>query len=232
MKKIVTIIQARTGSKRLPQKMLMEISGYKIIEWVIERVKLSEKSNEIVLATSNKKEDDILEKIAIEQEIKTFRGSENDLLNRYYECAKKYKADVIVRICADNPLISFKVIDWTIDNHLKNKAEFTFSGSNEITKWSDGFGCEIADFELLEKLENGNSNIEEREHVFEYIWNHKNDFKINYFVAPEKYQYPEIKLDIDYQKDYDFMKNFIETNNIKFDTKINEIINCWKRNGK
>lgn len=227
--KTLSIIQARTGSKRLPRKMLMEMSGFKIIEWVIERVKLSEKSDGIVLATSNKTEDDVLEKIALEHNIKVFRGSENDLLNRYYECAKKYNGDIIVRICADNPLISFEVIDWTIENHVKQSAEYTFSGSNQITKWSDGFGCEIANFDLIENLEKINPLIEEREHVFKYIWNNKKKFNINYFVAPKQYQYPEIKLDIDTQKDYDFMKKFIESNKINFETSIKKIINFWKK---
>lgn len=227
--KISSIIQARTGSKRLPNKMLMNISDYKIIEWVIARVKLSKKSNEIVLATSTKQEDNILEKIALEHNIKTFRGSENDLLNRYYECAKKYQSDIIVRICADNPLISFEVIDWTIQNHIEKKAEYTFSGSNQITKWSDGFGCEVSNFDLLERLKKINPSIEEREHVFQYIWNNKNKFQINYFKAPKIYQYPEIKLDIDTQEDYDYLKNFIELNNLNFKTPIKTIINIWQK---
>lgn len=225
---IAIIIQARVGSKRLPGKMLLEINGYKIIEWVIERVKLSRKAVRVILATSINSENDILEEIAKIKNISVFRGSENDLLNRYYECAKKFSADIIVRVCADNPLISFELIDWTIDGHIAQNAEYTFSGSNEITKWSDGFGCEVCNFDLLERLEKLDISIAEREHVFQYIWNNQDKFKINYFCAPEEYQFPNIKLDIDYQKDYEFMKRFIETKKISFSDTMNEIIGKYK----
>ncbi|HPG30301.1 MAG TPA: glycosyltransferase family protein [bacterium] len=222
--KISGIIQARTGSKRLPRKMLMEISGHKIIEWVIERVKLSRKLDEVILATSDKENDDVLARIAEEHRIKTFRGSENDVLNRYYECAKKFGADIVVRICADNPLISFELIDWTIDEHIKNNSEYTYSGSNEITKWPDGFGCEISSFAVLKKLEKINPSAAEREHVYQYIWNNQAVFKIFQFQASSEYMRPDIKLDVDYIRDFEFLKSFIEKNNLHFNSKMLEII--------
>jgi spore coat polysaccharide biosynthesis protein SpsF len=223
-KKIVLIIQARTGSKRLPKKMLFEINGLKIIEWVLLRCKLVKNAEIKVLATSIKPNDEVLCKIADKCSLKYFCGSENDLLNRYYECAKKYSAEIVIRVCADNPLVSYELIDWTIDYHIKSNAEYTFSGSNKITKWADGFGCEICNFDLLEKLEHLNISANDREHVFEYIWNNQNKYNINYFCASKDYQFPDIKLDIDYKSDYDFMKKFIENKNININSNMKDII--------
>ena len=93
MKNIILIIQARTGSTRFPGKMLKKISNLSLIEWVIKRVKKTKKLKKIIIATTKKKNDDILKKIAKKNKIFIFRGSTKNVLNRYYEAAKYFKGN-------------------------------------------------------------------------------------------------------------------------------------------
>ena len=116
MQKIASaIIQARTGSTRLPKKMIKKLGNEKVIEWVIKRLKKSKKLNQIILATSTRYEDKKLIKIAKQNEISFFTGSEKNVLKRYYDAAKKFKVKNIVRICADNPFISSSEVDLLIN---------------------------------------------------------------------------------------------------------------------
>ncbi|MGB9200159.1 cytidylyltransferase domain-containing protein, partial [Methanobacterium sp.] len=105
MKNIVVIIQARIGSSRLPGKVLMDISGKPMLWHVIERVKKSKKIDYIIVATTSKSEDLPILKLSEDMGVKTFTGSEDDVLDRYYHAAKEFKADIIVRVTSDCPLV-------------------------------------------------------------------------------------------------------------------------------
>ena len=124
-KKCVLIIQARTGSARFPKKVLAKINGITLIEQIINRVKRAKKIDEIVLATTKKKEDNILCKIAEKKGISFFRGSENDLVDRYYNAAIHFEAKFILRLPADNPIPEPKEYDRLIRYHLKSKNDFS-----------------------------------------------------------------------------------------------------------
>ena len=95
--RIVLIIQARMGSSRLPGKSMLPLAGNPLVSAILERVKRVQNINNIVLATSHKGEDDVLAKLAFDNGVETFRGSENDLVDRYYQCAKSFNADVVLR---------------------------------------------------------------------------------------------------------------------------------------
>jgi len=112
---VVAIIQARMGSSRLPGKVLMDIeNGKKIIEYVIGQLKHSKLLDEIVIATTELKEDEEIYQFVTKIGIPCFRGSEMDVLDRYYKCAKRYSAETIVRITSDNPLIEPTIVDKII----------------------------------------------------------------------------------------------------------------------
>ena len=115
---IIASIQARTGSTRLPKKMIKKLGNEMVIEWVIKRLKKSEKLLQVILATSNRYEDKKLIEIAKKNEISFFTGSEKNVLKRYYDAAKKFKVKNIVRICADNPLVDHRQIDRLIKFYL------------------------------------------------------------------------------------------------------------------
>ena len=112
------IVQARMGSTRLPGKALMEICDKPLLWHIVRRVSYSKYISKIVIATSTNTKDDKIEKLANEYELNLFRGSEDDCLDRYYQTAKRYNADVVVRITADCPLICPEVIDKVISESV------------------------------------------------------------------------------------------------------------------
>ena len=130
--KIVGIIQARMGSRRLPGKMLEELGGKTILEWVLLRTKSCKSLDQIVLATSVRDIDDPLISIAEKHHISTFRGSENDVLDRFSRAAKINSADYIIRICADNPFIDSNEIDLLINFFSKNNCDYSCNHQNKL----------------------------------------------------------------------------------------------------
>lgn len=175
--KIVAIIQARMGATRLPGKMTMDLSGQPVIRRVFERVKLSRFINEIWLATTINPEDDILAEWAEQNKINYFRGSAEDVLDRFYHTALKAKADVIVRITGDCPLHDYQVIDKVFAAYLEDSSLEYVSNVNPPT-YPDGLDTEVFSFEALKKSWQEAKLKSEREHVTPYIWKHPERFKI------------------------------------------------------
>jgi spore coat polysaccharide biosynthesis protein SpsF (cytidylyltransferase family) len=172
---ICCIIQARTGSTRLPKKVIQKIDGKNtVLDYVINQVKHSRKIEKIIVATTDLIEDDSICKYANLQKIECFRGSSEDVLDRFYQCAKKNSAETIVRITADNPLIDPKIIDMAINEYRKcdlitNTLERTFPYGTEV---------EVFSFVSLEKAWQIAKKPSDREHVTPFIRNPKNKFII------------------------------------------------------
>jgi len=121
---IVGVIQARMGSARLPGKILKKVNGAALLGYQVERVRKSRLLDKIIVATSVLVKDDVVEKFCKTNNIEYFRGSENDVLSRYYECAQKYNADIVVRLTADCPLSDPKIIDDTIKFYMDTKVDY------------------------------------------------------------------------------------------------------------
>ena len=170
---ICCIIQARTGSARLPKKVIQKIdNNLTVLDYVIDQVKYSQKIEKIIVATTDLIEDDLICKYANLQKIECFRGSSEDVLDRFYQCAKKYSAKTIVRITADNPLIDPNIIDKVINEYNKcdfitNTLERTFPYGTEV---------EVFSFVSLKKAWENAKKPSEREHVTPFIRNPKNKF--------------------------------------------------------
>lgn len=179
--KIVAIIQARVGSTRLPGKVLKEICGKPMLQRVIERVKMASRIDEIVVATTRKKEDDEIVKIAEKCGVKFFRGSEEDVLDRYYWAAKKFRAEIVVRVTADCPLIDPKIIDKTVDFFTSGKFDYVSNALKPTLP--DGLDIEVFTFDALQKAWKKAKLPSEREHVTPYIWKHQREFKIGSFES-------------------------------------------------
>ncbi len=174
---IAAIIQARTTSTRLPNKVLLEIMAEKPMLWhVVNRLKYSKKIDEIILAIPDTQKNDILEKFAEDNKIKFFRGNEKDVLSRYYEAAKKFKVDIIVRITSDCPLIDPKVVDLVIEKHLNSGADYT-SNIFERT-FPRGLDTEVFNFRTLEKVHKESKESYQREGVNEYIYENQRIFHL------------------------------------------------------
>ena len=174
--KVAAIIQARVGSTRLPNKVLKDLCGKPVLWHVWNRLRQSKTIDEIVIATTTLTEDDAIEKFCSENNISFSRGSSDDVLDRYYNAAKNYSADTIIRITADCPLIDPQVVDKVVDTFLNGNYDYA---SNCIKRtFPRGFDTEVFSFLTLEKTHLNATQQHEREHVTSFIYTHKDLFSI------------------------------------------------------
>ena len=170
--KIGAIIQARMGSTRLPEKVMKELFGKTVLEHVIERVGQSKCVDEIIIATTVEDRDSIIFDEAIKCGAKAFKGSENDVLSRYYFAAKENNLDVIVRVTSDCPLIDPLILDEMIEFYLNNEFDIvTNAGSDVLNRtFPRGLDTEIFSFQVLEDTFINAKENYQREHVTPYIY--------------------------------------------------------------
>jgi len=198
----VAIVQARMGASRLPNKMMLSLHGYPIIEWVYHRVMQVKQVDLVVFALPDTKQDDLLAFYLQSIGATVFRGSENDLVERYYKAAKSVDADTVIRICADNPLICASEVDRLISSFNENECDYAYNHIPIGNSYPDGIGAEICTMDILEEIYLKAILQNHREHLFNYIIENKENFKIKTFDPPESIMYPEVKLDIDTIDDY------------------------------
>ena len=170
--KVVALVQARTGSVRLPQKVLKPILNKPMIELLLSRLSRSTELDEIVVATSKEKRDDKLESTVESLGFKCTRGSEKDVLDRFYKSAKFLEADVIVRITGDCPLVDSYLVDECIREYKKQEVDY-FSNIDPVT-YPDGLDIEVMSFQSLERANLEAETDFDREHVTPYIRNSDN----------------------------------------------------------
>ena len=165
--KNLAVIQARMGSSRLPNKVLKDLCGKPALWHVIHRVKISKLIDEIVIATTIEKQDLKIVKFCAENGIRVFIGSEADVLDRYYQAARLFKPDNVVRITSDCPLHDSDVIDSVIKKHITENNDYT---SNTIQPtFPDGLDCEVMKYSALENAWENAVMTSEREHVTQYL---------------------------------------------------------------
>jgi len=165
--KVIAIIQARMGSTRFPGKVLSEVAGRPMLWHVVNRVRKAETVDEVVVATSNRSSDDAVAEFCIQNDIKFFRGSETDVLDRFYQTARHFNADVVVRITADCPLIDPQVVDRVVSTYLEGGYDYV---TNTLRyTYPDGMDVEVFSFAALEKAWREARLPAEREHVTPYL---------------------------------------------------------------
>lgn len=174
--KVAAIIQARCGSIRFPNKVFADICGNPLIWHVAHRLKFAETVNEIVLATTTNPLDDKLSDWGVNHGITVFRGSENNVLNRYYEAAQFVNADIIVRITADDPFKEPIIIDRAVRKLIEEQADFVCN--NCPPSYPEGLDVEVVTKTALEIAEHQSESPFEREHVTQYFYHHPSSFKI------------------------------------------------------
>lgn len=174
---ITAIIQARFSSTRLPGKVLLLLKDKTMLESVVERVQKAKRVKKIIVITSNEKSDDKIVQLCKKKKIDCFRGSLNDVLDRYYQAAKKFKVKHICRITADCPFVDPQVIDLVAKKYLERK--FDYVSNTHPPTYPDGLDTEIFSFEALEKAWKEAKLKSEREHVCPYIWKNPKKFKIH-----------------------------------------------------
>lgn len=166
--KIIAITQARIGSSRLPGKVLKIVDGVPLLQIHLERLLLSKKIDSIKVATTHEPEVSAIYNIADKLGIRYYSGSMDDVLDRYYKAAKGERADYIVRITSDCPLVDGAVVDELIEFAVTNKLEYASNAL--IPTFPDGMDVEIFTFKALESAWHQATTPSDREHVTPYIW--------------------------------------------------------------
>jgi len=227
MKKIA-ILQARNNSFRFPKKIMSEVNGINILTYCIKKIKMSKKIDQLIIATTNKKIDDEIIKTAQNENISYFRGSENDVLQRFYKTAKKYDGEIIIRLNSDNPLIDPEIIDNAIQILEQNtKLDYVTTILSET--FPLGMHVEVLRFNVLKWLEHNVDSKLYREHVTPYIYNNPQKFKIFSIVNNEKLQ--NYRLTIDYPEDLVLFKEIIKHCAGKWEAlNLRKIINIFELN--
>lgn len=203
--KTVAIIQARMGSTRLPGKILMKVMDKPLLEYQIERVQRSKRIDEIVVATTTDQKDDEIVAWCNKMNVTSYRGSEDDVLSRYYEAATKNKADLIVRITSDCPLIDPDVIDQTISLILQNDYDYV---SNILERtYPRGMDVEVFWYTTLEKTHVSTRSQAEREHVTPFIYRNPSLFKLGGVTYP--HDLSKYRWTVDTVEDFNLIENIL-----------------------
>lgn len=183
--KIVAIIQARMGSTRLPGKVLMDIGGMSMLARVVNRTRGASTINRVVVATTTSKLEDAIVAESGRLGVAVFRGSEEDVLGRYYHAAKTFCADAIVRITSDCPLIDPVLIDALVNEFETHQWDYA---SNVQPRWFPrGLDTEVFSFPVLERAQQEADEAYQRAHVTPYIYQHPELFRLGSVTADKDY---------------------------------------------
>ncbi len=204
--KIVASIEARVGSSRLPGKVLKEIIGKPMLELMVKRVKQAKNIDDIVIATSTNPKDDSIEKLAKKLNIKCFRGSEEDVLDRVLRAVQENKGEHIVELWGDTPLIDPRIIDGVINYYIQN--DFDCVGGDKNYPW--GMNLLVFPTYILEEVSLITNDPVDRENVSTYIYEHPDKYKVSRCPCPKELNRPEIRLTVDELPDFELVKIIFE----------------------
>jgi len=208
---VVIIVQARMASTRLPGKVMLPVLGKSILAMMIERLQMIQHKAVFVIATSVNPEDDIIEREAHALNIPCYRGDQNNLLDRHYQAALLYNADVVLKIPSDCPLIDPRIIDQTLTYFFEHTVTHDYVSNLHPATWPDGNDVEIMTMACLKQAwENAEKNLE-LEHTTPYIWENPQLFSIGNVNWETGLDYSmSHRFTIDYQEDYLFIKRVFE----------------------
>lgn len=227
--KIVVIIQARLSSTRLPGKVLMKLCDKSVLEHVVLRVKQSRLISDIIIATTTNPIDDKIVAEAKRLGLKCFRGSENDVLSRFYLTAAENNVDAVIRITSDCPLVDPNIIDNMVKIFADNKATIVSNATADplYRTFPRGLDTEVFTFESLKEANERATAVYQREHVTPYIYEHASNIK--YYL--NEIDYSNYRLTLDTEEDYELISNiYKELYKGTHDFYLDEIVNLLERN--
>lgn len=195
---IAAIIQARMSSTRLPGKTLMNLAGRPLLSHIVDRVAASEAVDQVVLATSDAPADDVLAEWAAKVGIFCYRGSEMDVLGRYYGAARACGAKIIARVTADDPFKDPAILDRVVRHLQERKLDFAYN--NKPPSFPEGLDTEVFTYEALEEAVNLAQDPFEREHVTQYFYRHPERFNQENIACD--YQLSHLRWTIDTAADF------------------------------
>ena len=225
--KIVAIVQCRLGSIRFPKKVLSLIEGKPAINHLLTRLSRSKMITEVLTAIPKNKDNNILHRYLRDLNFRVFRGSEENVLKRYYEAAKSINAEVIIRITGDCPLVDYGMIDNLLLKFLKG--DYDYLSNNNPPTYPDGFDVEIFKFKTLkETIKNAKSSYE-KEHVTPFMQKSKKFKKINVF---SKIDYSRYRLTLDEEEDLKLIRKIFKKFNKKSHFTYKEVVKFLIKNPK
>lgn len=195
------------GSTRLPGKHLLKVLGKPMLGYLVDRLKVVESLDDIVIATTNSPKDDVMVEFAKEYEVEIYRGSENDVLGRVLEAAKVFKADIICEVTGDSPIIDPALVEQLIQTYLHNSVLYV---NNVNQGLPDGMGAQIFSTEALAKSEGMTNDPLDREHVTLHIKRNTNLFPAIYIGTMPSMTSLGLAVTLDEKEDYELIKKIIE----------------------
>jgi spore coat polysaccharide biosynthesis protein SpsF len=219
MTKVVLIIQARMSSTRLPEKSMMPLADKPLVFRMVERLKKCKRIDEIVIATSDQPEDQVLVELAKELQVSYFQGNLLDVRDRYLKAAEKFQADYVLRIPADNPMPDSNEIDKLIEFHLGNNSSGFSSNLAQVnnSEYLDGIGAEIFSTKLLQESVARSSSDTVKEHVHRNFFDYSTQTPVDSSwcpiaspKAPAELRRPDIILDVNTMDDYTKIKRIYD----------------------
>jgi spore coat polysaccharide biosynthesis protein SpsF len=208
-KKIVATIEARMTSSRLPGKVLMPALGKPMLEHLAIRLKSVPSIDEVVIATTINDTDRPIIEFADKIGIPVFRGSEDDVMGRVIGAAEASKADIVVEITGDCPIIDPDIVEQTIQMFLHNNAVYVSNA--HVRSYPDGMDTQVFPLDSLKLSASMTNDPLDREHVSRYIRNHPEIFPHLHLIAPPSLHWPDLGLTLDEQDDYIFLRRIIES---------------------
>jgi spore coat polysaccharide biosynthesis protein SpsF len=213
--KVGIILLARMKSSRLLNKHSLKINGRILLDYLLERLKKSKEIDEIILATTFDKTDDVLEELAKKENIKYFRGEIDDVLDRVIKCAEKNNLDIIVRITGDSPFIEPEQIDRLVKEFRNNNYDYlSLKTKDGVPIILSGFGLavEVVSLDALKKAYSLTKNKVDLEHVTPFIYKNPQIFKVKFLDYPKlkEFNHNDLRLTVDFQEDLENMKEIIE----------------------
>lgn len=218
------------GSTRLPGKVLMKINNKPLLQFMIERVSLSKLVDKIIIATTIESKDDPIEEFCTENNLNVYRGSEDDVLDRYYQAAKLHNPKTVIRLTADCPLCDPEIIDQTIKLFQDKSVDYAANTCPpEEKKYPDGSDVEVFSFEALKRAWKETKDPKDREHVTFYLWKRGKNFSTA--LLDNKHNWGEYRITIDYKEDFLVIEKILQKlqNENKFGT-IKEIVEVLQNN--
>jgi spore coat polysaccharide biosynthesis protein SpsF len=211
----VAIIQARMGSNRLPGKVLMPILGKPMLWHIVGRVRSVPSIDQVLVAVPADESNEVLRRFCADNNIALFAGSETDVLDRYYQAAQQSKADPVIRVTADCPIVDPQLIERLIQTYKSGKYDHigvaAGAGAERLGKgrFPDGLDAECFGFSALDRTWHDATDPRDREHVTRYIWNNKEIFRCGELTADVVY--PKLRLTVDHLEDFALVTKIYES---------------------
>ena len=208
---VVTVVQARTGSTRLPGKVLLTACGEPLLLLMLERLARAKRAGTVVVATTKLPEDDAIEALAGRCGVPCFRGSTEDLLDRHLGAAREFGARYVVKVPSDCPLVDPAIVDRVLGIFLAAADRFDYVSNLHPMTWPDGMDVEVMTLDALETASGASWRKHEREHTTPYLWEKAGRFRTaNVVWETGRDLSKTVRLTIDYAEDYELIRAVFE----------------------